>query len=127
MTVGKQGLVEKALELFHQMEKNGTKAEVIAWTGLLSAYANSGLIEQAFECFNRMQLSGVEPDVGTWTTLVGACAKRKQIVQLSQFFQRLERQHKLKPAGVPWVYIVLLFCLFCSKIIWNINWALLST
>ncbi|CAM8972962.1 unnamed protein product [Rhodiola kirilowii] len=56
--------------VFGEMEERN----VVAWTCLLTGYAQNGLNDKAVELFGRMRVEGVEPNPYTFATILGALA-----------------------------------------------------
>uniref|UniRef100_A0A7N0VA73 DYW domain-containing protein n=1 Tax=Kalanchoe fedtschenkoi TaxID=63787 RepID=A0A7N0VA73_KALFE len=47
---------------------------VVAWTCLLTGYAQNGMNDKAVELFSRMRIEGIEPNPYTFATILGAVA-----------------------------------------------------
>ncbi|XP_072963988.1 pentatricopeptide repeat-containing protein At1g20230-like [Typha angustifolia] len=53
--------------------------DVVSWTALTNAYADSGLLDEASNVFNSMRASGVRPDLISWNALVSGFARNGDI------------------------------------------------
>uniref|UniRef100_A0ACD5TPH7 Uncharacterized protein n=1 Tax=Avena sativa TaxID=4498 RepID=A0ACD5TPH7_AVESA len=79
--------------------------DVVAWTGLVGAYANAGELDEAFELFESMQASGVQPDVISWNTLVSGFARNGEIGAALDLFDEM-RLRGVKPRVSSWNCII---------------------
>ncbi|CAM0956796.1 unnamed protein product [Alopecurus aequalis] len=79
--------------------------DVVAWTALVSAYANAGQLDEAFELFESMQASGVQPDVISWNTLVSGFARNGDIGAALDLFDEM-RLRGVKPRASSWNCII---------------------
>ncbi|XP_057848256.2 pentatricopeptide repeat-containing protein At2g13600 isoform X2 [Cryptomeria japonica] len=85
------GVVEKALETFKQMQLGGVKPNSTTFASILPAcarmgaldqgYAQNGLVEKALEAFTQMQLAGIKPNSTTFASILPACAKMGAVEQ----------------------------------------------
>ncbi|KAH7281229.1 hypothetical protein KP509_36G036400 [Ceratopteris richardii] len=66
----KCGSPDDAFMVFRQMETH----DVISWTAMIEAYAESGRGREALEFFYDMQDKGVKPNRVTFVSALGACA-----------------------------------------------------
>ncbi|CAA7395876.1 unnamed protein product [Spirodela intermedia] len=66
----KCGHLEKARALFDEMPNR----DVIAWSALISGYAQQGRCREALDLFREMQLAGVEANEVTMVGVLSACA-----------------------------------------------------
>eukprot|EP00250_Pteridium_aquilinum_P017184 c23497_g1_i2 orf=58-2514(+) len=65
----KCGLLAQAREVFD----NAISCDVVAWTTLISGYADFGPIQAALECFERMQLEGIFLDSVSFACALKVC------------------------------------------------------
>ncbi|XP_074281446.1 protein THYLAKOID ASSEMBLY 8, chloroplastic-like [Silene latifolia] len=70
MVLGKNKLIEKAIELFEEMKKEGLKPDTRAYTELIGAYFQVSMVEKAMETYNEMKSSGCIPDKLTLMIMV---------------------------------------------------------
>ena len=66
----KCGSIQDARLVFDQI----VKRDLISWTVMIGAYAESGLCDAAFRVFLQMRQEGVEPDAITYISVLNACA-----------------------------------------------------
>eukprot|EP01018_Ginkgo_biloba_P038696 Gb_15811 [translate_table: standard] len=66
----KCGSIEIAQQLFNKMSKRN----VVSWSAMITAYAQSGHANEALVCFNQMQLAGMKPNLVTMVSVLPACA-----------------------------------------------------
>lgn len=67
--------VQKARELFDQMEASGVRRDSISWNSMISGYVGNGQYTEAFKLFKDMQMEeDVEIDSFTLGSSVAACA-----------------------------------------------------
>ena len=64
------GSIEDARQVFDKM----VKRDLISWTMMIGAYADSGHGEEAFETFLQMRQEGLEPDAITYMSILNPCA-----------------------------------------------------
>ena len=57
------------------MMDNGVEPNVVAFSTLIKACAQSGNVEAAEKWLRTMMDSGVEPDVVSFSTVINACAQ----------------------------------------------------
>lgn len=67
---GKCNKLEDARSVFDNMQEH----DVVAWSAIISAYADQGHGKKAFELFQEMQQQGVEADKVTYICILGACS-----------------------------------------------------
>lgn len=65
----KFGLLDDAQELFAEMPERN----VVSWTTMIAAYANSRLNDKALECLILMLRDGVTPNMYTYSSVLRAC------------------------------------------------------
>ncbi|CAK9234682.1 unnamed protein product [Sphagnum troendelagicum] len=66
-----QGL--KALELFRQMQQEGSR-DVVSWTVMMLGHVKCGQGQKALRLFRQMQQEGVLPNAVTFMVVLNACA-----------------------------------------------------
>lgn len=62
LLLGKNKLIQKAEELFAELEKEGLQPDTRAYTELIGAYFQADMVEKAMETYNLMKASGCAPD-----------------------------------------------------------------
>eukprot|EP00850_Spirogloea_muscicola_P018764 SM000175S03311 [mRNA] locus=s175:257026:269190:+ [translate_table: standard] len=73
--MGRDGLVEKASELFEDMPRSGVPWNVYSFTALINAYGRNGLYDWSLDLLARMKHEQVAPNLITYNTVLNACAK----------------------------------------------------
>lgn len=76
-----------ALRVKDDMLSSGITPNVVTWSSLISACANSGLVEQAFQLFEEMRQAGCEPNSQCFNTLLHACVEAHQYDRAFRIFQ----------------------------------------
>ena len=66
----KCGSTKDARKVFDKL----VKRDVVSWTVMIGAYAESGHVEEAFELFLQMQQEGLKPDAITYLSILNACS-----------------------------------------------------
>ncbi|KAI3499303.1 hypothetical protein L1887_35098 [Cichorium endivia] len=64
-----QGSVEKALQLFDEMNKRSS----FVWNLVIRALTNNGYFEEALDLYHQMCIEGVQPDKFTFPFVIKAC------------------------------------------------------
>lgn len=72
---GKNGQLDKALEIFDDMVKRGCERNVITYSSLISVCEKAGRWELALQLFDEMHHEGCKPNVVTYNSLIAACAQ----------------------------------------------------
>ncbi|XP_057854695.2 pentatricopeptide repeat-containing protein At3g12770 [Cryptomeria japonica] len=82
---------QKAVALFHQMQRIGFQPDQFTFASVLPAcakmgaleqgYAQNGFVEKALETFKQMQSAGVKSDSTTFASILPACAKMGALEQ----------------------------------------------
>eukprot|EP01018_Ginkgo_biloba_P026615 Gb_19040 [translate_table: standard] len=67
------GIFDKALELFHQMQLTSIKPDIITWSSVIAGYAQNGHANEALQVFREMQLAGVNMDWVAIVSILPAC------------------------------------------------------
>ncbi|RZC66444.1 hypothetical protein C5167_010134 [Papaver somniferum] len=74
------GQGEEALELFHEMLKEGVKPDELTFIGLLNACRHGGLVEEGLKQFRRMSVEfGIEPQLEHYTCVVDILGRSGQL------------------------------------------------
>ncbi|KAJ7517434.1 hypothetical protein O6H91_21G024400 [Diphasiastrum complanatum] len=73
--LGREGLLDKCIEVFEDMPNNDVKWNVYAFTALINAYGRNGQYETSLSLLARMKKEKVTPNVITYNTVINACAK----------------------------------------------------
>ncbi|KAJ4706108.1 Pentatricopeptide repeat-containing protein [Melia azedarach] len=89
----KCGAVEKALMVFHEMEKKDS----VSWTSIISGLAVNGFADYALELFKQMLREDVRPTHGTFVGILLACTHAGVIDEGLQYFENMEKVYGLTP------------------------------
>ncbi|KAG9456747.1 hypothetical protein H6P81_001255 [Aristolochia fimbriata] len=73
--LGRQGLLDKAQEVFDEMPQQGVSRTVLTFTALINAYGRNGNYETSLELLDRMKQERIPPTVLTYNTVLAACAR----------------------------------------------------
>ncbi|CAI5958976.1 unnamed protein product [Closterium sp. NIES-65] len=72
---GREGMLDRAQELFEEMPEHGVEWNVYSFTALINAYGRNGMYEQSLDLLARMKREGVAANSITHNTVLRACAK----------------------------------------------------
>ncbi|CAK9158130.1 unnamed protein product [Ilex paraguariensis] len=73
--LGREGLLDKAYEIFDEMPSHGVPRSVFSFTSIINAYGRNGQFETALELLERMKKEKVQPSILTYNTVINACAR----------------------------------------------------
>lgn len=73
--MGREGMLDKASELFEDMPLNDVEWNVYSFTALINAYGRNGQHEASLHLLTRMKREKVTPNLITYNTVINACAK----------------------------------------------------
>lgn len=90
---GKCGCVERAYEVFKEMQKKDT----LAWTAMISVLALHGFSQEALNLYEEMEKSGVKPNHVTFVGLLSACAHSGFVDEGRWCFDAMKRIHSIEP------------------------------
>lgn len=68
---------------------------VVAWSAMISGYANSGLVNEGLSLFKEMQEAGVEPDEVTMVSVISLCAVFGSL-ELGEWVHTFLRKHRIE-------------------------------
>ncbi|XWS48102.1 hypothetical protein CRYUN_Cryun13aG0044200 [Craigia yunnanensis] len=71
---GREGLLEKCLEVFDEMPTQGVTRSVFSYTALINAYGRNGAYDVSLELLEKMKKDKVSP-ILTYNTVINACAR----------------------------------------------------
>ncbi|CAI5469683.1 unnamed protein product [Closterium sp. Yama58-4] len=72
---GREGMLDRAQELFEEMPEHGVEWNVYSFTALINAYGRNGMFERSLDLLARMKREGVAANSITYNTVLHACAK----------------------------------------------------
>lgn len=84
-----KGMLEDALKLLNEMEKEGIKPDSVTWNGLILGYAMWGCGEEALAILNRTKSLGLIPNVVSWTALISGCSRAGKNGDSLKFFTQM--------------------------------------
>lgn len=73
--MGREGMLDKASELFEEMPMSDVEWNVYSFTALINAYGRNGQHEASLHLLARMKREMVTPNLITYNTVINACAK----------------------------------------------------
>ncbi|KAI5085104.1 hypothetical protein GOP47_0001273 [Adiantum capillus-veneris] len=88
----KSGFLVRAQQVFDMLP---TK-DVVAWTALISGYAEGEHGEEALECFKKLQLKGLSPNAVTYTSSLKACGNIGALEKGEEIHAEIERRGLLE-------------------------------
>ncbi|VYS46660.1 unnamed protein product [Arabidopsis thaliana] len=71
--LSRNGLVDKALEMFELFKEQKMELNVVSWTSIIAGCAQNGKDIEALELFREMQVAGVKPNHVTIPSMLPAC------------------------------------------------------
>ncbi|KAL5847889.1 hypothetical protein ACOSQ3_011413 [Xanthoceras sorbifolium] len=71
--LSRNGLVDKALEMFRQFQDEGMELNIVSWTSMIAGCSQNGISIQALDLFREMQDVGLRPNNVTIPCLLPAC------------------------------------------------------
>lgn len=90
---GKCGCVERAHEVFKEMQKKDT----LAWTATISMLALHGFSKEALSLYEEMKKVGVKPNHVTFIALLSACAHSGLVDEGRWCFDVMKHVHLIEP------------------------------
>ncbi|KAI4328398.1 hypothetical protein L6164_020755 [Bauhinia variegata] len=66
--------IDKAVELFQQLESEGLRPDSATWNSMITGFAQEGKSFEAFKFFRKMQSDGEVPSLKTLTSLMAVCS-----------------------------------------------------
>merc|ERR1719261_319336 len=74
------GKMDRADELFREMQASGVSPDVITYSTLVKGYCQAGDIDKGYQVLNEMVKNGVhEPDEILYNSLLDGCAKQHRL------------------------------------------------
>ncbi|XP_057848023.2 pentatricopeptide repeat-containing protein At2g03880, mitochondrial isoform X2 [Cryptomeria japonica] len=95
------GLVEKALEMFKEMQVAGVEADISTFTSILPACAKLGVLEQGMEVHKKIMESKVMSDGVVTNALIDMYAKCGSIEKAHKVFDKMQY-----PNVVSWTTLI---------------------
>jgi pentatricopeptide repeat protein len=92
----KLGLVDQAQEAFDALPVR----DVIAWTSLITGYAQHGFGHKALRCFKQMRVDGFTADAFTFSCLLKACGNIGSVEEGERIHDEVRKSSLLKKSVV---------------------------
>lgn len=89
----KSGIIDKALEVFENMNHKS----IVTWTTMIAGLALHGLGNEALEMFDRMERENVKPNDVTFLAILSACSHAGQTELGRWYFHRMRSRYNIKP------------------------------
>ncbi|XP_002510857.2 pentatricopeptide repeat-containing protein At2g29760, chloroplastic [Ricinus communis] len=89
----KCGVVDKALEVFHDMKKKDS----VSWTSMILGLAVNGFVDNVFELFSQMLRDGLQPTHGSFIGILLACTHAGLVDKGLEYFESMEHVYGLRP------------------------------
>ncbi|KAF3611579.1 hypothetical protein DY000_02047085 [Brassica cretica] len=78
--LSRNGLVDKALEMFALFKEQKMELNVVSWTSIIAGCAQNGKDIETLELFREMQVAGVKPNRVTIPSMLPACGNIAALV-----------------------------------------------
>ncbi|KAF8053659.1 hypothetical protein N665_1387s0017 [Sinapis alba] len=78
--LSRNGLVDKALEMFELFKEQNMELNVVSWTSIIAGCTQNGKDIEALELFREMQVAGVKPNRVTIPSMLPACGNIAALV-----------------------------------------------
>lgn len=89
----KCGDLEKALQVFHSVDKR----DVFVWSAMIAGLGMHGCGRDAIQLFLLMQKAKVKPSAVTFTNLLSACSHSGLVKEGQEVFHHMEHTYKILP------------------------------
>ena len=89
---GKFNDVDKAMELYTEMQQEDIGPDVNTYIALISACEKGHKEEKALELYGEMQQKDLVPDVGTHTALIKACQESHKVEKACELFAEMQQR-----------------------------------
>lgn len=94
--LARSGFETKALKLFNQMEKQGTRPNEATFVSVLTACRQAGLVDDGCLLFKRMiEVYGIQPSIEHFTSLVELLSKAGLLHQAEEFISVIVPRERL--------------------------------
>lgn len=90
----KCGDLQKALEVFHSVDKK----DVFVWSAMIAGLGMHGCGRDAIDLFLKMQEANVKPSAVTFTNLLSACSHSGLVEEGRESFHQMEQVYKIVPS-----------------------------
>ena len=101
----KCGALEKAQEVFEQIPVRN----VVAWSALITGYAQLGEAHVVLELYRGMKLEGITPDSVTFIVLLTACSHTGMVVEGEKLFDEMHAMYHITPTLEHYTCMIDLF------------------
>ncbi|KAI3469604.1 hypothetical protein Pfo_026267 [Paulownia fortunei] len=93
-----EGNGERALELFHEMLRQGVVPDVVVFSGVLTACSHTGLVKEGMHIFNSMKEHGITPHIVHYGCIVDLLGRAGLLVEALDFINSMP----MEPNGAIW-------------------------
>ncbi|XP_030458715.2 pentatricopeptide repeat-containing protein At1g19720-like [Syzygium oleosum] len=83
------GKMEKAVELFERMRREGLEPNAFTWNAMIAGYARTGDRNGTMALLNEMKNEGLIPDLVTWNALISGFVQSNQVHEALKLFQEM--------------------------------------
>ncbi|CAI9112455.1 OLC1v1012908C1 [Oldenlandia corymbosa var. corymbosa] len=73
--LGREGLLEKAYEVFEEMPEHNVVRTVLSYTSIINAFGRNGQYETSLKLLREMKKERIMPSILTYNTTINACAR----------------------------------------------------
>merc|ERR1719281_1972153 len=88
------GKMDRADELFREMQASGVSPDVITYSTLVKGYCQAGDIDRGYQVLNEMVANGVhEPDEILYNSLLDGCAKQHRVDDALALVEDMHKNH----------------------------------
>ena len=91
---GKCGALEDACRVF---DNHLSLRDTIAWTIMISIYAQHGRAKESLSLFDKMRKEGVEPNEVTYISILNACSHSGLVDQGQMHFENMSQKYGITP------------------------------
>lgn len=87
---GQNGMVERALSLFHSMQKSGIETDAITFVAVLSACSYAGLVDEGLQIFESMKRDfKIQPSIQHHCCIADMLGRVGRVIEAYEFVKQL--------------------------------------
>ncbi|XP_057533870.1 pentatricopeptide repeat-containing protein At2g22070-like [Amaranthus tricolor] len=101
----KCGNIDNAQKAFEEMHKR----TLIAWTSMISAFAQHGKSQEALQLFKAMLSAGEKPNKITFVGVLSACSQAGLVDEALEYFEMMKTSYKIKPVVEHYACLIDMF------------------
>lgn len=91
----KCGSIEDCQKAFSEIYK----PDLIAWTAMISSYAEHGKGKEALRVYEKMTKEGIKPDSVTFTGILSACSHNGLLEEGYSYFNSMSEEYGIEPSN----------------------------